>query len=64
MKQTPRVWLARACSALAAGAAAIASYAFGQQIAGLWLGLLLALNGAVFAALVVAMIFDRFETKA
>lgn len=58
-----RVWLARACSAVAAGAAALLSYGFGQQIGGLWLGLLLALNGAVFAALLVGMAFDYFEPR-
>lgn len=50
------VWLVGVLAGLAGG---VASYGFGQQIAGLWLALLLALNGGAFCALMAASVADR-----
>lgn len=44
------VWLIQAACALLG---AWWGYDFGQQVSGLWLGLIAAVNGAVFAALLI-----------
>lgn len=51
--------LSRGASGAAAAVGALLGYDFGQQIGGLWLSLLLALNTGVFFALVMGMLADR-----
>lgn len=55
--------LVRIGSAVAATAGAVAGYEFGQQIGGLWLSLLLAVNAGVFAALVAGMLLDGLSKR-
>lgn len=50
------VWLVGMLAGLAGG---VASYDFGARVAGLWLALLLALNGGAFCALMAASVADR-----
>lgn len=52
--------LSRGAVGAAAAAGSLLGYDFGQQIGGLWLSLLLALNTGVFFALVMGMLADRW----
>ena len=47
-------WAAWAVSAGAAGAGAWLGYGFGQQLGGLWLGVLAAFNGAAISSLLAS----------
>jgi drug/metabolite transporter (DMT)-like permease len=48
-----------AAAALAGLAGLKYGYDFGTQVAGLWLGILMALNGAVFCSLVAGALVER-----
>lgn len=50
--------LVRVGSAIAAAAGAVAGFQFGQQIGGIWLALLLAINAGVFCALAFDMVLE------
>jgi len=57
-----RRWLPRLASLLAAAAGAIYSYDFGTLIGGPLVGVVLALNGAVFGALMAGALVDRLRS--
>lgn len=59
MPEPMRRGLVYGSSALGALVGAAYSYAFGRQISGPGLGVLLALNAGVFGGLVVGMVLDR-----
>ena len=48
----------RVGNAMASAAGAVAGFQFGQQIGGIWLSLLLAINAGVFCALVADMLLE------
>lgn len=56
------VWIAYAVTALVG---LEYGYDFGKEISGTWLGIVLAINGAVFGTIIVSMLADRvFAPKA
>ena len=55
-------WLPRLASLLAAAAAAIYSYDFGALIGGPLVGVVLALNGAVFGAVMAGALVERLRS--
>ena len=52
-------WLVRLVYMLAAGAGMIYSYGFGKVIGGPFVGVVLALNGAVFCSIVAGALAER-----
>jgi hypothetical protein len=54
-----RRWLPRLASLLAAAVGAIYSYGFGALIGGPLVGVVLALNGAVFGSMLAGALVDR-----
>lgn len=59
LKVEPRQWWAWLVVALAGVAGLWFGYDFGRQVSGMGLGLLMAANGAVFAALLASAVVDR-----
>ncbi len=54
-----RRWLVRAVAAIAGLLGLVLGYQFGNRVAGLWLGVITGLNGAVFATILVGALVDR-----
>jgi hypothetical protein len=52
-------WLVRAVCVLAALAGLVAGYDFGQLIGGPFVGVVLALNGAVFCSIIAGALAER-----
>lgn len=52
-------WLVRLAYGLAAMLGMLASYDFGQVIGGPWVGVVLALNGAIFCSIVAGALAER-----
>jgi hypothetical protein len=57
-----RRWLPRLVSLLAAAAGALYSYDFGALIGGPLVGVVLALNGAVFGAVMAGALVERLRS--
>ena len=49
----------RAVAAIAGLLGLVLGYQFGNRVAGLWLGVITGLNGAVFATILVGALVDR-----
>jgi hypothetical protein len=54
-----RQWLVRVVAAIAGLLGFVFGYQFGNLVAGLWLGVITGLNGAIFATILVGALVDR-----